>query len=107
MLAEFSKGKSTAFDMPTGTSRAPRGFPSRFVSGRRLPENKVKRIAFLRVVDIAATQCRQSQHLFMWIATDCAERIERAHIEIDRVSADVRMPFVEDRLDEFAYVGNS
>ena len=58
------------------------------------------------VVDIAATQCRQSQHFFLWVSTYCAEGIERAHIEIDRVSADVCMPFVEDRLDEFADVRN-
>ena len=106
MFAEFSKRKSTTLDMPTRTPRAPRGFPGRFVSSRRLPENKVKRISFLRIVDIAATQSRQSQHFLLWVATDCAERIERTHIEIDRISADVCMRLVEDRLDEFADVRN-
>src|SRR5689334_11733757 len=52
-----------AFNMPTGTARPPRAIPGWFTRRLRLPEDKIKRITFVRIVGVIAALVGKWQQL--------------------------------------------
>src|SRR5260370_24637892 len=62
----------TTFYMPAGSSRTPRAGPGWFSRSLRLPEDKIKRIYFMRIIGEIPSLIGDSKHGLIITKTDCA-----------------------------------
>ena len=71
-----------------------------------MPQDKVKWIALVGVVDIATPLARVLNHLLAGVVAHTSEGIEFADIEIHRTTRDVGESTFENHSDKPANIGN-